>query len=235
MAMNFFEFSDPNEGMQGVIKLGHDSKPVPPGQAQASQAPKAPAPSKLDFFKGFCEVDTFTVLSRLKKALWPFNRQKFFEDKSDLYGAMWIPTTLVFILSVAGTLAQKISNEEGYSFDPAAVVTTATVIYICLFAVPAVLGFFLLEGTSIGFYDALSLYGYSYFAFIPASLISVARISALRWCCFGMASVWAQLLIFKNFYSEIQFLDDWKKYVALATTFCGYLALTLVANLYLFS
>jgi hypothetical protein len=236
MAMNFFEFSDPNEGVQGVIKLGHNPSPVPePPSKLPSDASKPNPGSRLDFLKSFCEVDTFTVLSRLKKVIWPFNRQKFFEDKSDLYGAMWIPTTLVFILSVAGTLASKLSKNDGYSFDPGAIVTTASVIYIFLFSVPAILGFFLLEGTSIGFYDALSLYGYSYFSFLPAAVISVARYEVLRWISFGSASLWAEVLIFKNFYSEIQFLDDWRKYAAMGTSLSGYLALTLVANLYLFN
>ena len=236
--MNFFEFNDPNEGMQGVIKLGHESSAAP---ASAPAAPvkqvqgASPPLSRLNSLKGFCEVDLMTVLFRLKKTLWPFNRTKFFEDKSDLYGAIWVPTTLIFILSVSGSLATKLSHSTGYTFDPAALVTTASVIYIFLFAVPTVLSFCLFEGIPLGFIDILSLYGYSYFSFVPSSVISIARYPLLRWLSFTLSTVWSSLLIVKNFYNEIQFLDDWKKYVSIAICVSGYVALTLTANLYLFN
>lgn len=238
MAMNFFEFNDPNEGMQGVIKLGHESsvspsKPVAP-TSQVSSNP-VPSSSRLDFLKNNCEVDLHTVLTRLKKTLWPFNRSKFFEDKSDLYGAVWVPTTLIFILSVSGSIASKLSSTEGYSFDPAAIVTTACVVYIFLFAAPTLLSFCLFDGIPLTFYDIFSLYGYSYFPFCPASIVSVARFPILRWISFVLASVWSSLLIVKNFYNEIQFLDEWKKYVSIAICVSGYVALTLTANLYLFN
>lgn len=229
-SVNFMEFSDPAEGIQGVISLEPEKK-----KKNFDPAPQpAAAPSAIDGYRSYCDVDTSTVLYRLKKALWPFDRRKFLENKADLYGAFWVPTTLIFILSVAGSVAATLSSDEGYTFDPQAIVTTAGLIYAFVFTIPAILAFALLVGIETTYYDLLSLYGYSYCAFWPAAILSVFNYSFIRWLVFSVGSLWASVLITKNYYNEIEFLDDWKKYLTILLSVSGYVALTLVANLYLF-
>lgn len=228
---NFFEFSDPVDGMQGVIQLEPDRNQ---GRIEVSSPPSTSANTTLDPYKSYCEVDTTIVLQRIKKTLWPFDRRKFFENKGDLYGAFWVPTTLIFILSVAGSLATRISSNEGYAFDPTGIVITATSVYFFVFAIPAVIYFVLFTGIDITYYDLLSLYGYSYFAFWPAAILSVVNFSLIRWLAFGTASIWSGLLIGKNYYNEVQFLVEWKKYATIVISFSGYLGLTLIANFYLY-
>ena len=230
--VNFFEFSDPSESMQGVIKLEQEKPRSIPIASAPSAA--APAESSLDKYRSFCDVDTETVLFRLKKTLWPFNRSKFLESKADLYGAFWVPTTLIFLLSVSGNLASTVSETGGYAFNPAAIVTLAGVIYFFVFSVPAVLSFCILAGLEITYVELTSLYGYSYFIFWPAAIVGALRLPLAQWLAFGLASVWAGVLLTKNYYSEIEALEGFKKYLAIGVSLSGYIALTLTANLYLY-
>lgn len=228
---NFLEFSDSFEGMQGVIQLEPSKNQ---GNPQTNSAAPVPSKTFLDPYKGYCEVDTDIVFQRLKKTLWPFDRRKFFENKGDLYGAFWVPTTLIFIMSVAGSFANKIASNEGYTFDPKGIVITASTVYFFIFAVPALLYFVLFTGIDIAYYDIMSLYGYSYFTFWPAAIVSVVNFSPLRWVAFATASVWSGLLVSKNYYNEVQILEEWKKYATAVFSFSGYVALTLIANFYLY-
>ena len=161
--INFFEFSDPAESMQGVIQLEPEKKSQPPPATLVSPAPP-PATSSIEKYKSFCDVDTGTVLLRLKKTLWPFDRRKFLENKADLYGAFWVPTTLIFLLSVSTSLSAFFSG----------------VIYFFIFSVPALLSFIILAGIEITFTELMSLYGYSYFSFWIAAILSVFNYSWVR-------------------------------------------------------
>ena len=193
-----------------------------------------PATSSIEKYKSFCDVDTGTVLLRLKKTLWPFDRRKFLENKADLYGAFWVPTTLIFLLSVSTSLSAFFSGSKDYTFNPSAIVTIAGVIYFFIFSVPALLSFIILAGIEITFTELMSLYGYSYFSFWIAAILSVFNYSWVRWLSFGLSSIWAGLLLTKNFYNEIESLEGSKKYLALGVSFSGYIVLTFTANFYLY-
>jgi protein YIPF1/2 len=202
----------------------------------ASQQNPLPASLTVAAYKGHFEVDSDTVRSRLMKTVWPFNRQKFFENKPDLYGAFWVPTTLIFLLSLSGSLGHFIAedDEHEYSFPAEILVDITGVVYGFVFIVPAILAYFLLKAESVTYTDLLSLYGYSYFMFCPATLLSIISINFLRWGSFGLASVWAAVLMVKNFYDEMESVQGYKKIVTLIVFFSGYIALTLAANSYLF-
>jgi hypothetical protein len=206
--------------------------------ANVSIDSELPPPPKKFFdveeFKVYFEVDTDIVKNRLKKTIWPFNRQKFFEEKPDLYGAMWVPTTLIFIMSLAGSLAQKLSS-EGYSYNPSSIVKVSFVIYLFEFSIPALLSFLLLDTNKVTYAGITSLYGYSYFMFMPATVISVIRVSTLSWLSFLAASVWASSLVTKNIYSDIPGNQNWKKYLIVGIASSGYFCLTVVANKCLFN
>ena len=229
---NMLYFSDNADHMEGVITLEPDKK-----KEQLRDIPiSAPqqTTSFLDQYKIYCDINTSTVVYRLKKTLWPFNEQKFFESKADLYGAFWIPTTLIFILLFSCTLSLKISDPSA-KFDPQALIVTSAMVYTFVFSVPAVLSFAIFSGAEISYMELTSLYGYSYFLFWPAALVSVLNFSFVRWISFGVSSVLAGALLTKNFYNEIEFLQGWTKYASIIISLSGYIVLTVVANLYLFS
>ena len=208
-----------------------DKEQNPANVSADSELP--PPPKKffdIEAFKIYFEVDASTVKQRLQKTIWPFNRHKFFEDKPDLYGAMWIPTTLIFLMSVAGSISHKLSPDKDYSYNPSSIVELALVIYLSEFGIPALLAYLILDPTKVTFSGLASLYGYSYFMFGPATIISMIRISTLSWLSFMAASAWAGALIAKNIYSDIPGNSDMKKYLIIGLGCTGYLFLTLAAN-----
>ena len=147
----FVEFSDvPDKN----IEINKEEKP-----AEVLQVPS------IEPYQVYFNVDTFTVFYHIKKTLWPFDRKKFIESQADLYGAFWIPTTLIFLLSVAGSIAAKLSPDQGYTFKLPTMIGITFLIYFFTFTVPALLSWVLLSGYDIKFVDLLSLYGYSYFIF----------------------------------------------------------------------
>ena len=192
------------------------------------------ASALLESYKPFFEVDLNTVKSRLMKTLWPFNRINFFDKPADLYGAFWVPTTLIFLLGVTGKFTSLLSGSEGYSYNISAFVSIASLVYIAVGIVPGLLSLLILTDNEMIFTDLLSLYGYSFFAFCPAAVICIIKSSALRWISFGAASVWAEVLLVKNFYSEFESIVGWKKLFTFFLSASGYFSLTVAANVYLF-
>ena len=220
---NFAKFSD--EKGEGVAPHNSGKDPEQPNPA---------TPSMIETYRSHFEVDTQTVIYRIKKTLWPFDRSKFFENKADLYGAIWVPTTLIFLLSVVGSAAARLTDDKDYTFNPSALVVIASMIYFFIFSVPALLSFFLLPIDEVSFTELLSLYGYSYFMFCPAAIISVLQFTYVRWISFGASSVWAGILLTKNYYNQINSSEGWRKYLTIIISLSGYAVVTLTANVYLF-
>lgn len=72
---------------------------------------KLPAPKsthslcELGYYQTYFNIDTTTVLQRMKRALLPLNVDSFFgEETPDLYTPFWIATSLVFLLTVCGDI-----------------------------------------------------------------------------------------------------------------------------------
>jgi protein YIPF1/2 len=53
-------------------------------------------------------VTTIDIRNRLLTSLIPFNRKFFniYKEKPDLYGPLWILTTLIIVLSIAGNFSR---------------------------------------------------------------------------------------------------------------------------------
>ncbi|POS85435.1 Yip1-domain-containing protein [Erysiphe pulchra] len=71
----------------------------------------------LPFYAQFFDVDTAAVLSRCWATIYP--RANFIEvlgGNPDLYGPLWIATTVVFILFLGGTINQYLSETNGTQF-----------------------------------------------------------------------------------------------------------------------
>jgi hypothetical protein len=71
----------------------------------------------LSFYAQFFDVDTSSVLSRCWAALYPrANFLDVLEGNPDLYGPIWIATTVVFILFLGGTISKYLSTTSGDPF-----------------------------------------------------------------------------------------------------------------------
>ena len=84
-----------------------------PAPATASNSSSKRFLWSLSFYSQFFDVDTSSVLARCWAALYPrANFLDVLEGNPDLYGPVWIATTVVFILFLGGTIS-KYLGESG--------------------------------------------------------------------------------------------------------------------------
>ncbi|XP_020593838.1 protein YIPF1 homolog isoform X2 [Phalaenopsis equestris] len=139
-------------------------------------------------YQPFFNVDTDMVFDRLVGALYPMDG--FYtkvHSNPDLYGPVWISTTLVFMLSALGNCAAYLMNngskaEIAWNFDVNYVDWAASIIYCYVLAVPAAF-YFLLRyfECNVGLIQLWCIWGYSLSIFIPTSLLLVIPLEILRW------------------------------------------------------
>ena len=71
----------------------------------------------LSFYAQFFDVDTTAVVQRCWAALYPrANFLDVLEGNPDLYGPVWIATTVVLILFLGGTISQYLSELDKAAF-----------------------------------------------------------------------------------------------------------------------
>ena len=150
----------------------------------------------MEFYQQFFDVDDHEVKDRILSAMMPRPRRSFLEDvlkrKPDLYGPIWICTTLVISVAVTGNLASYIqmawSGETNFhwQYDFHKVTLAATAVFSYAWVVPMLLYGFLWWTTSgalaaISFLDLLCLYGYSLVIYIPVSVLWLIQNAAVQW------------------------------------------------------
>ena len=61
----------------------------------------------IEYYRQFFDVDTEQVLSRIKWSMLPFRHTFLVRSKArgDLYGPVWVSTTLVFAIAMAWNIA----------------------------------------------------------------------------------------------------------------------------------
>jgi len=62
----------------------------------------------IEFFASYFDVTTDQMKIRLLTSLIPFNKRFYaeYKEKPDLYGPLWIYTTLIIMLAIAGNLSR---------------------------------------------------------------------------------------------------------------------------------
>ncbi|ERN08052.1 hypothetical protein AMTR_s00012p00263140 [Amborella trichopoda] len=105
----------------------------------------------------------------------------------DLYGPVWISTTLVFMLAALGNCAtylmlKRTSSETLWSFDVSYINWAACAIYGYVIVVPVAF-YFLLQylGTSSNLTCLWCMWGYSLSVFLLSSLLMIVPTEIFRW------------------------------------------------------
>lgn len=137
----------------------------------------------------YFNVDTDIVVNRLLSSLHPIGGDFFskIESNPDLYGLIWIATTLVFAIASFGNCATYLMNKRSdsttsWSFDVNYVNVAACAVYSYVILVP--LGFyFLLQylGSNAGLIRFWCMWGYSLFIFVLCSILLLIPVEFLRW------------------------------------------------------
>ncbi|XP_057475548.1 uncharacterized protein LOC130763625 isoform X1 [Actinidia eriantha] len=161
----------------------------------------------------YFNVDTDDVLNRLRSSLYPINGDFFskIEANPDLYGLIWIATTLVFVIASLGNCATYLmekrsgTSSTSWSFDVSYLNLAASAIYGYAVVVP--LGFyFLLQylGSNASLVRFWCMWGYSLFIFILSSLLLVIPFEFIRWTIIIIAGAASASFVAMNLRSHIE-------------------------------
>ena len=133
----------------------------------------------VEYYQPHFDVDTSMVLKRCYTTLLPFSPsyRTNLSAGSDLYGPFWVSTTLILALFLSSSLAASISKYlsapgSAFDYDFGLLGLAATIVYSYTFGVPVGLWLALryLGVGEWGIVDALGVWGYAQFVWIPVSV-----------------------------------------------------------------
>lgn len=137
----------------------------------------------------YFNVDTDIVVNRLMSSLYPINGDFFnkIDSNPDLYGLVWISTTLIFVIASLGNCStylmdKRTDSSTSWNFDVNFVNVAACTIYGYAIIVPLAF-YFLLQylGSKPSLISFWCMWGYSLFIFVLSSLLLVIPVEFIRW------------------------------------------------------
>ncbi|KAF9453357.1 Yip1-domain-containing protein [Macrolepiota fuliginosa MF-IS2] len=151
----------------------------------------------LDYYQQYFDVDTKTVLKRCYTTLIPTEARTYVSshlNPPDMYGPFWTLTTLIFALFLSSSLAASISaylstNGAEYDYDFRLLSMAVTIVYAYGLALPVLL-WLALRYLGVGEWsiaEAMAVWGYAQFVWIPVSVLCVIPVPILRWVLVGIA------------------------------------------------
>ncbi|KAJ9160177.1 hypothetical protein P3X46_025601 [Hevea brasiliensis] len=160
----------------------------------------------------YFNVDTDVVINRMMSSFYPVGGDFFskIDANPDLYGLVWISTTLVFVLASLGNCATYLMQKHtdssaSWSFDVGYVNVAACAIYGYAIVVPLAF-YFLLQylGTTASLIRFWCMWGYSLFIFILSSILLVIPVEILHWIIILAAGIDSACFVAVNLKSCIE-------------------------------
>jgi len=155
-------------------------------------------------------------LNRLMSSLYPTSGDFFnkIDANPDLYGLVWICTTLVFVLASLGNCAtylvkKRTDSNAPWIFDVNYMNLAASIIYGYAIIVP--LGFYFAlryMGSKADLLRFWCLWGYSLFIFVPTSLPLLIPVEFLRWVIILLAGSASSCFVALNLRSYLETNND---------------------------
>ncbi|KAI4339814.1 hypothetical protein MLD38_024714 [Melastoma candidum] len=187
----------------------------------------------------YFDVDTDIVFNRLLSSFSPlsgdFSRK--IEANPDLYGPIWITTTLVFVLAALGNCAtflmdKRTDSSTSWSFDVGYITTALWSIYGYAIVVP--LGFYFMlkyMGSNASLIQFWCLWGYSLLIFIPVSCFLLIPLEVLRWIIIVVIGAASACFVASNLRSYVEQND---LFIVVAAAFLLQIALALFIKVWFF-
>ncbi|KAF8184107.1 hypothetical protein K438DRAFT_2020449 [Mycena galopus ATCC 62051] len=171
----------------------------------------------VEHYQCYFDVDMRTVLSRCLATLNPFSSSHADFGThlagAGLYGPFWTLTTLIFALFLSSSLAASISaylsasaggNEGGAEYEYDFGLLSVAVPLVCSYGLvlPVVLWVALryLGVSEWSVVDAIAVWGYSMFAWIPVAILAVIPVRPLRLSLVGLAFAPSGYFLVRNVY-----------------------------------
>ncbi|KAF8863190.1 Yip1-domain-containing protein [Acephala macrosclerotiorum] len=194
----------------------------------------------LSFYTQFFDIDTNSVLSRCWAAIYPrANFLDVLEGNPDLYGPIWIATTVVFILFLGGTISKYLveTTSDHFVYDFRLLSGAAGLIYGYTLVIPIAL-FLALKyfgSESANLLECWALYGYSNLIWIPVALISWSQISILNWVFVGVGFGVSVAFLLRNLYPVLSATDKQTSKALLILVVCLHAGLAIAIKILFFA
>ncbi|BGP01809.1 hypothetical protein RTG_01797 [Rhodotorula toruloides ATCC 204091] len=162
----------------------------------------------LDFYSGWFDVDTMTVLTRCYKTLIPKEDyvSEVLAGVPDLYGPFWVPSTLVFSLFLTSSLWSSINaylNDVEYAYDFTRLGAATSVVYTYCLGLPVVMWAAIKYWASASErspVEIISLYGYQSTVWILVAWLTLIPIAPLRLFLAFLGTLLSLFFLTRNLY-----------------------------------
>ncbi|KAF8816303.1 Yip1-domain-containing protein [Phlegmacium glaucopus] len=151
----------------------------------------------VEYYQPYFDIDTKTVLRRCYTTLIPTASLTYLSthlNPADLYGPFWTLTTLIFALFLSSSLGASIASylsakgtHYDYNFELLSI--AVSLVYAYGLALPILL-WLALRYLGVGEWsvvEAVALWGYGQFVWIPVAVLCVIPVPIVRWALVGIA------------------------------------------------
>ncbi|KDP44878.1 hypothetical protein JCGZ_01378 [Jatropha curcas] len=200
----------PNNGGGGSNR-GYQTLGSPPEAFEQQSPNNWKGVFSVSSYTQYFNVDTDIVINRMMSSFYPIGGDFFskIDANPDLYGLIWVSTTLVFVLASLGNCATYLMQKHtdssaSWSFDVGYVNVAAAAIYGYAILVPLAF-YFLLQylGTNASLIRYWCMWGYSLVIFILSSFLLVIPVEVLRWIIILAAGIDSACFVAMNLKSCI--------------------------------
>lgn len=155
----------------------------------------------------YFNVDTDIVINRLLSSLDPRSGDFFskIDANPDLYGLIWVSTTLVFVIAALGNVSTYLIGNSSWNFDVGFMSLAASTVYGYAIVVPLAF-YFLLQylGSPANVVRFWCMWGYSLFIFVLSCFLLVIPLEFLRWVIILLASGVSACFVASNLRSYVE-------------------------------
>jgi hypothetical protein len=188
-------------------------------------------------FKRYFQITSNDFILRFINSFIPFNNKfgNLIKSNPDLYGPIWIYTSVILSLSATGSLTRTIQGHNNKNFFQEFIPIAASIIYIVGFGLPILIAFLMrLFGIKLGFVHVICTYGYSFSIFLPISIICIIQFHFIQWISLIYAVFSSTSLLVVNYYKLMGDFSRNKKSIIIAIVLLAQIGLLLFFKLYFF-
>lgn len=202
----------PNNGSGGGRGQGYQTLGTPTEGFEQQTPNNWKGVFSISSYTQYFNVDTDVVINRLISSFFPAGGDFFskIDANPDLYGLIWITTTLVFLFASFGNCATYLMQKHNdstttWNFDVSYVNVAACVIYGYVVVVPMAF-YFLLQylGSSASLIRFWCMWGYSLSIFIPTVFLLLIPVEILRWIIILIAGTASACFVALNLRTYIE-------------------------------
>ena len=191
----------------------------------------------LTIFKKYFQITSDDFIFRFINSFIPFNNKfvNLIKNNPDLYGPIWIYTSLILLISSTGSLTRTLQGNNNKNFFQEFIPIAGIIIYSVGFGVPILIAFLMkIFGNSLGIVHVICTYGYSFSIFLPISIICVIQVDPLQWIVLFYAVFSSTSLLVVNYYKLMGEFSKNKKYLIIGIVLLAQIGLLLFFKLYFF-